>query len=144
MGGFFSLMSATFAYEDPLSRASREIVGTKAQTVYVMKEMGRNMWSTGKGFAKVGALYSGFECCIEGVSLLVRFLGGGSSGAVSRKERHYQCGCWRVLGGCDVGPSFGSHGHGRWRSCICGILGRDRLVPSVTAERVSHCGTYRG
>jgi import inner membrane translocase subunit TIM22 len=61
-------MSATFAYEDPLSRASEKLVGTKAQTIYIFKEMGRNMWSSGKGFAKVGALYSGYECCIEGVS----------------------------------------------------------------------------
>lgn len=67
LGAFFSLMSASFAYEDPLSKASQQL-GTKAQTAYMFKEMGRNMWSTGKGFAKVGALYSGVECCIEGVS----------------------------------------------------------------------------
>jgi len=71
LGGFFSLMSATFAYEDPLSRAARDVTGTKAQTIYVMKEMGRNMWSSGKGFAKVGALYAGVECCIEGVSTVL-------------------------------------------------------------------------
>jgi hypothetical protein len=69
LGAFFSLMSASFAYEDPLSRASSKLVGTRAQTAYMFKEMGRGMWSTGKGFAKVGALYSGVECCIEGVSL---------------------------------------------------------------------------
>lgn len=68
LGAFFSLMSASFAYEDPLSRASSKLVGTRAQTAYMFKEMGRGMWSTGKGFAKVGALYSGVECCIEGVS----------------------------------------------------------------------------
>jgi hypothetical protein len=70
LGGFFSLMSATFAYEDPLSRASSQLAnqGTKAQTIFVMKEMGRNMMSSGKGFARVGMLYSGVECCIEGVS----------------------------------------------------------------------------
>ena len=68
LGAFFSLMSASFAYEDPLSKASQQL-GTKAQTAYMFKEMGRNMWSTGKGFAKVGALYSGIECCIEGVCL---------------------------------------------------------------------------
>ena len=64
-------MSATFAYEDPLTRASTQLAnaGTRAQTAFVFKEMGRNMWSSGKGFAKVGALYSGIECCIEGVSL---------------------------------------------------------------------------
>ena len=59
-------MSASFAYEDPLSRASQQL-GTKAQTAYMFREMGKNMWSTGKGFARVGALYSGVECCIEGV-----------------------------------------------------------------------------
>jgi import inner membrane translocase subunit TIM22 len=61
-------MSATFAYEDPLSKASEKLVGTRAQTAFIFKEMGRNMLTSGKGFAKVGALYSGFECCIEGVS----------------------------------------------------------------------------
>jgi import inner membrane translocase subunit TIM22 len=71
-------MSATFAYEDPLSRAARDVTGTKAQTVYVMKEMGRNMWSSGKGFAKVGALYAGVECCIEGVSCHHRSMGSAN------------------------------------------------------------------
>lgn len=63
-------MSATFAYEDPLTRASAQLAnaGTMAQTRFVFREMGRNMWSSGKGFARVGALYSGVECCIEGVS----------------------------------------------------------------------------
>ncbi len=62
-------MSSSFAYEDPLSRASEKLVGTRAQTVQIFKEMGRNMWKSGKGFGKVGALYSGTECCIEGVSV---------------------------------------------------------------------------
>lgn len=61
-------MSSTFAYEDPLSRASEKLTGTRAQTAYIFKEMGKNMWRSGKGFAKVGALYSGVECCVEGVS----------------------------------------------------------------------------
>jgi import inner membrane translocase subunit TIM22 len=78
LGAFFSLMSASFAYEDPLSRASTKLVGTRAQTAFMFKEMGRNMWTTGKGFGKVGALYSGVECCIEGVS----HLRGGMTGAV--------------------------------------------------------------
>lgn len=62
------MMSATFAYEDPLARANEELKGTRAQAKFILKELGRNMWSSGKGFAKVGALYSGIECCIEGVS----------------------------------------------------------------------------
>lgn len=64
-------MSASFAIEDPMSRASQELrdQGMKGQAKHMFKEMARNMWSSGKGFAKVGALYSGTECCIEAVSV---------------------------------------------------------------------------
>lgn len=61
-------MSATFAYEDPLARAAQAGGSTANQARVMFKELGRNMWSSGKGFGKVGALYSGIECCIEGVS----------------------------------------------------------------------------
>lgn len=65
------MMSASFAIEDPMSRASQELrdQGMKGQAKHMFKEMGRNMWTSGKGFAKVGALYSGTECCIEAVSV---------------------------------------------------------------------------
>ncbi|KAI0688169.1 Tim17/Tim22/Tim23/Pmp24 family-domain-containing protein [Cerioporus squamosus] len=31
----------------------------------IMKEMGRGMWRSGKGFGKVGALFAGIECVFE-------------------------------------------------------------------------------
>jgi len=61
-------MSTSFQYEDPLNRANVQI-STMAQTKIAMKDMGVKMLSSGKGFAKVGAVYSGVECCVEGVSL---------------------------------------------------------------------------
>ncbi|KAJ8696944.1 Mitochondrial import inner membrane translocase subunit tim22 [Pleurotus ostreatus] len=66
IGAFFSLMSASFAYEDPLLRQQTQ-AGMKAhqKAREVMKEMGRGMWSSGKGFGKVGALFAGIECVIE-------------------------------------------------------------------------------
>ncbi|KAG5220311.1 Mitochondrial import inner membrane translocase [Salix suchowensis] len=59
IGAFFSLMSASFAYEDPLLRQQTQ-AGMKAhqKAREVMKEMGRGMWSSGKGFGKVGALFA--------------------------------------------------------------------------------------
>ncbi|KAL7413062.1 Tim17/Tim22/Tim23/Pmp24 family-domain-containing protein [Mrakia frigida] len=65
LGAFFSLMSTSFQYEDPLNRANVQI-STMAQTKIAMKDMGVKMLSSGKGFAKVGAVYSGVECCVEG------------------------------------------------------------------------------
>lgn len=70
LGGFVAMMSATFAYEDPLNKASTAManLSTMQQVRFTFKEMGRNMWNSGRGFAKVGALYAGTECVIEGVS----------------------------------------------------------------------------
>ena len=51
IGAFFSLMSASFAYEDPLMRQS---LTTAQKTSEIFREMGRNMWRSGKGFGKVG------------------------------------------------------------------------------------------
>ncbi|KZP10672.1 Tim17-domain-containing protein [Athelia psychrophila] len=62
IGGLFSLMSASFAYEDPLMRDRNAT--QKARDIF--REMGKNMYSSGKGFAKVGALFAGTECVIEG------------------------------------------------------------------------------
>ncbi|KZT21066.1 Tim17-domain-containing protein [Neolentinus lepideus HHB14362 ss-1] len=66
IGGFFSLMQASFAYEDPLLRQQAQAGwNNKQKAAEVFKEMGRNMWKSGKGFGKVGALFAGIECVIE-------------------------------------------------------------------------------
>ncbi|TCD61950.1 Mitochondrial import inner membrane translocase subunit tim22 [Steccherinum ochraceum] len=66
IGGFFSLMSASFAYEDPLLRQQTQIGKTTTQKASeIFKEMGRGVWRSGKGFAKVGSLFAGVECVIE-------------------------------------------------------------------------------
>ncbi|KAH6913930.1 mitochondrial import inner membrane translocase subunit TIM22 [Coprinopsis sp. MPI-PUGE-AT-0042] len=66
IGAFFSLMSASFAYEDPYLRSQTHAVVTNTQKASaIFKEMGKGMWTSGRGFAKVGALYAGIECCVE-------------------------------------------------------------------------------
>ena len=70
IGAFFSLMSASFAYEDPYLRAQNQTVAQLNATQKagaIFKEMGKGMWTSGKGFAKVGALFAGIECVIESV-----------------------------------------------------------------------------
>ncbi|KAJ3505973.1 hypothetical protein NLJ89_g7132 [Agrocybe chaxingu] len=66
LGAFFSLMSASFAYEDPYLRArTQEGMNTTQKASQIFKEMGRGMWSSGKSFGKIGALFAGIECVIE-------------------------------------------------------------------------------
>ena len=65
MGAFFSMMSSSFQYDDPLSRSD---LSTRKKTTEMFKEMGKGMYRSGRSFGKVGALYSGIECIIESVS----------------------------------------------------------------------------
>ena len=69
IGAFFSLMSSSFAYEDPMLRQS---LNTQQKARAIFKEMGQGMYKSGKGFGKVGALFAGIECVIESVSSLRR------------------------------------------------------------------------
>lgn len=64
-------MSASFAYEDPLLR-SQIGAGSRTntqKTVEIFKDMGKGMYRSGRGFAKVAALFSGIECVIESVRI---------------------------------------------------------------------------
>lgn len=45
----------------------RQNLTLQQKTSEIFKEMGRNAWRSGKGFAKVGALYSVSECVVESV-----------------------------------------------------------------------------
>jgi hypothetical protein len=71
LGAFISLMSASFAYEDPYLRAQTQVgLNTAQKASQIFKEMGKGMWSSGKSFGKIGALFAGIECVIEGVRCL--------------------------------------------------------------------------
>lgn len=58
-------------YDTPMSSPqSAEITKfpVREQIRQGFKEMGRASWSSAKNFGIVGAVFSGTECCIEGVS----------------------------------------------------------------------------
>ncbi|KDN53403.1 Tim17-domain-containing protein [Tilletiaria anomala UBC 951] len=77
LGAFFTLFSAALSADDPTRRTTAYLqaqaagipepkLSTALQTKEFFKDTGKNMWRSGKGFGKVGALYSGIECCVEG------------------------------------------------------------------------------
>jgi len=67
LGALFSLMSSSFAYEDPLLRQQTQAgLNTGQKAKEILKETGKGMWRSGRGFGKVGALFAGTECVIEG------------------------------------------------------------------------------
>lgn len=60
-------MSSSFAIEDPFAATKFAGMTTKQKAKSVFTDMGKGMWKSGSGFARVGALYAGSECVIEGV-----------------------------------------------------------------------------
>ncbi|KAK1215487.1 Mitochondrial import inner membrane translocase subunit tim22 [Marasmius sp. AFHP31] len=85
IGAFFSLMSASFAYEDPFLRNQTQPQRATQKASQILKDMGKGMWTSGRGFAKVGALFASIECVIESYrakndiynSVSAGFLSGG-------------------------------------------------------------------
>ncbi|KAJ7125135.1 mitochondrial import inner membrane translocase subunit TIM22 [Mycena epipterygia] len=62
LGMVFTLMTASMSYEDPLLRQN---AGTAQRARDILRDTGRNMWTSGKSFGKIGAIYASIECVIE-------------------------------------------------------------------------------
>lgn len=69
LGAFFSLVSSSFAFDDPFSRTSELSRQQKAKELF--KDMGKSMYRQGRGFGYVGGLFAGIECGIEGVRYII-------------------------------------------------------------------------
>lgn len=69
LGGAFGLFMASMSYDSSLTPQGREISNLpwRQQLRHGFKDMGARSYSSAKNFGIVGALYSGTECCIEGL-----------------------------------------------------------------------------
>lgn len=74
-------MTASMSYEDPLLR---QHAGTAQKARDILRETGKSMWKSGKGFGKVGAIYASIECVIESVSHVLMRIASYSINPVSR------------------------------------------------------------
>ncbi|KAI9933071.1 hypothetical protein ASPWEDRAFT_174237 [Aspergillus wentii DTO 134E9] len=69
LGGAFGLFMASMSYDSSFTPQGRAIADLpwKEQVRRGFKDMGSRSFSSAKNFGIVGALYSGTECCIEGL-----------------------------------------------------------------------------
>jgi len=73
LGAFFSLMQASFRYEDPFAAPAMRDLRTSQKAAEMFKDMGKGMVKGGRQWGLLGLMFSGVECCIEGVSLSPSF-----------------------------------------------------------------------
>ncbi|TQS34524.1 hypothetical protein Golomagni_05088 [Golovinomyces magnicellulatus] len=70
LGGVFGLFMASMQYDTPLhtspGAAATMSLPLRQQLKAGLKDMGSRSFSSAKNFGKVGAIFAGTECCIEG------------------------------------------------------------------------------
>ncbi|KAK0727331.1 mitochondrial inner membrane translocase subunit Tim17/Tim22/Tim23/peroxisomal protein PMP24 [Lasiosphaeria miniovina] len=72
LGGLFGMFMASMAYDTPYHTAGAAVspissMPWRQQLSTGFRDMGKRSYSTAKNFGKVGALFSGVECGIEGL-----------------------------------------------------------------------------
>ncbi|KAL2863226.1 translocation channel protein TIM22 [Aspergillus lucknowensis] len=69
LGGVFGLFMASMSYDSTFTPQGKAVADLPWREAVRrgFKDMGSRSWSSAKNFGIVGALYSGTECCIEGL-----------------------------------------------------------------------------
>lgn len=88
LGGAFGLFMASMSYDTPFHTATA--AGTPAPTPpwreqlrNGLKDMGSRSYSSARNFGKVGAMFAGTECCIEGYRAKNDIWNGVTAGCVT-------------------------------------------------------------
>ncbi|WFD31428.1 Mitochondrial import inner membrane translocase subunit tim22 [Malassezia sp. CBS 17886] len=106
-GSILSKMRGSGAAQDlRMSPPPLPPVNTMQSTKEFFVQTGRGMWSSGRGFGKVGAMYSFIECCIEGYraknDIWNPVWGGGVTGGILARSSGPQA----VVGGALAFAAF--------------------------------------
>ena len=78
----------------------------KQQLKIGFKDMGTRSWSTARNFGKVGALYAGVECGIEGLRAKNDLANGVAAGCLTGGILARNAGPQAVAGGCVAFAAF--------------------------------------
>ncbi|KAF7558047.1 hypothetical protein G7046_g5897 [Stylonectria norvegica] len=113
MGGLFGMFMASMSYDTPFHTASpggpQTLVTSlplKQQLKIGFKDMGVRSFSMAKNFGKVGGLFSGIECGIEGLRAKNDITNGVAAGCLTGGILAKNAGPQAVMGGCLAFAAF--------------------------------------
>ncbi|KAH7032985.1 Tim17/Tim22/Tim23/Pmp24 family-domain-containing protein [Microdochium trichocladiopsis] len=121
MGGLFGLFMASMSYDTPFHGAAGATSGTggpggaakpytelpmRQQIKIGFKDMGNRAWSSARNFGKVGALYSGIECGVEGFRAKNDLTNSVAAGCLTGGVLARGGGPTAVAGGCAAFAAF--------------------------------------
>ncbi|KAI2633882.1 Tim17/Tim22/Tim23/Pmp24 family-domain-containing protein [Xylaria nigripes] len=114
MGGLFGMFMASMSYDTPFHTAGAPGAPSKTiadlpmreQLKIGFKDMGTRSYSTAKNFGKVGLLFAGIECGIEGFRAKNDLVNGAAAGCLSGGILARSGGPTAVVGGCAAFAAF--------------------------------------
>ncbi|KAJ9205199.1 hypothetical protein DTO271D3_3094 [Paecilomyces variotii] len=102
LGGAFGLFMASMSYDSSFTPQGRAIADLpwREQVRQGFKDMGKRSWSSAKNFGIVGALFSGTECCIEGLRAKNDLANGVAAGCITGGILGAKAGPQAAAAGC--------------------------------------------
>ncbi|EFE44548.1 hypothetical protein TRV_00685 [Trichophyton verrucosum HKI 0517] len=102
LGGAFGLFMSSMSYDTPLTPQGQQIssLPVREQLRRGFKDMGSRSYSSAKNFMVVGALFSGTECCIEGLRAKNDLTNGIAAGCITGGILGAKAGPQAALLGC--------------------------------------------
>ncbi|SPN97239.1 probable Tim22, subunit of the Tim22-complex [Cephalotrichum gorgonifer] len=111
MGGLFGMFMASMSYDTPFHTAAGgtpvSSLPLRQQLSIGFKDMGARSWSTARNFGKVGALFAGIECGVEGFRAKNDLANGAISGCITGAVLARNAGPQAAAGGCAAFAAFG-------------------------------------
>ncbi|KAJ6438363.1 mitochondrial inner membrane translocase complex, subunit Tim17/22 [Purpureocillium lavendulum] len=113
MGGLFGMFMASMSYDtpfgSPVTNAAGQTISSmplRQQLKVGFKDMGTRSYSMAKNFGKVGALFSGIECGIEGLRAKNDLANGVAAGCLTGGILAKNAGPTGMAGGCLAFAAF--------------------------------------
>lgn len=104
LGGVFGLFMASMSYDNPIhgpgSVTAFSELPWKEQVRRGFKDMGQRSYSSAKNFGTIGAIYTGTECCIEGLRAKNDLWNGISAGCLTGGALAVKAGPQAAAVGC--------------------------------------------
>lgn len=108
LGGAFSLMMGAMAYDVPVGMGGKPLsdLPLREQFRLQTRDLGTKMWSSAKNFGKIGGIFSGVECCIEGLRAKNDLYNGVMAGCLTGGALAIKSGPQAALSGCAAFAAF--------------------------------------
>ena len=108
LGGAFGLFMSSMSYDTSMSAQSQALANLpwRQQLKAGLKDMGSRSFSSAKNFMMIGAMYSGTECCIEGLRAKNDLTNSVAAGCITGGALAYKAGPQAAALGCGGFAAF--------------------------------------